>query len=115
MRAWPMADEPPDHPQFAVVDELQGLAPSTLDAATFGKWQEIGAVTGPTPRLVLTGVSTDCCVLSTALPAADAGAEVTVVTDACAGSTPENHQAALTVLGLYPPQIRLATSREVLG
>ena len=73
------------------------------------------AVTGPTPHLILTGVSTDCCVISTALAAADAGATITVVTDACAGSTPENHQAALDVMALYPPQITLATTDEVLA
>lgn len=115
MQAWPMAAEPPDHPQFDVVEELRDLGSHHLTAATFGKWSQITKVTGPTPRLLLTGVSTDCCVLSTALPAADAGAEVTVLTDACAGSTPENHQAALAVLSLYPPQITLATCAEVLG
>lgn len=62
---------------------------------------------------MLTGVSTDCCVISTALSAADAGATITVVSDACAGSTPENHAAALTVLGLYPPQIRVVPSAEL--
>ena len=36
-------------------------------------------------EIVLTGVSTDCCVLSTALAAADAGVHVRVVADACAG------------------------------
>jgi nicotinamidase-related amidase len=54
-------------------------------------------------------------VISTALAAADAGATLTVVTDACAGSTPENHQAAMDVMALYPPQITLATTAEVLG
>ena len=77
--------------------------------------RELEAVTGPTPHLVLTGVSTDCCVVSTALAAADAGATITVVTDACAGSTPDNHRAAMDVMALYPPQITLATTAEVLG
>ena len=69
------------------------------------------------PRMVATsaGVSTDCCVLSTALAGADAGARLTVVTDACAGSTAENHAAALHVMGLYPPQITLKTTAEILG
>ena len=49
------------------------------------------------------------------LPAADAGARVTVVTDGCAGSTPENQAAALAVLGLFPPQVELRTVDEVLG
>ena len=69
---------------------------------------------GATPTLIVTGVSTDCCVVSTVLPAADAGARIVVVTDGCAGSTPENHEAALHAMGLYPPQVTLATSDEVL-
>lgn len=53
--------------------------------------------------------------ISTALAAADAGATLTVVTDACAGSTPDNHRRALEVMALYPPQITLASCAEVLG
>ena len=116
--AWPFADVPDDDPLLGLVPELADLAdlgPGVVSVPTFGKWGPgLGALTGPTPHLVLTGVSTDCCVVSTALAAADAGATVTVVTDACAGSTPENHRSALAVMGLYPPQITLATTDEVL-
>lgn len=115
MAAWPFADHPADHPLFDVVDELADIGSHRVTATTFGKWGALVDITGPTPSLVLTGVSTDCCVISTALPAADAGATLTVVTDACAGSTPENHRAALDVMALYPPQITLRTSAEVLG
>ena len=114
LREWPFADVPADDPLFDVVDELSDLDARVLSAPTFGKWgDELSAITGPTPRLVVTGVSTDCCVVSTALAAADAGATLTVVTDACAGSTPENHRRALDVMALYPPQITLTTSAEV--
>ena len=95
--------------------EAQGLTDTVVSLPTFGKWgPELAAVTGPLPHLVLAGVSTDCCVVSTALAAADAGATITVVTDACAGSTPDNHRAAMDVMALYPPQITLATTDEVL-
>lgn len=115
MEAWPFADRAPGDPYLEVVDELEGVDALRLAAPTFGKWEEIVRHTAPTPRLVVTGVSTDCCVISTALPAADAGATLTVVSDACAGSTPENHAAAFTVMGLYPPQISIATTDEVLA
>ena len=116
LEAWPFADVPEDDPLLEVVDELADLARTVVSEPTFGKWGPgLVAVTGETPHLVLAGVSTDCCVVSTALAAADAGATLTVVTDACAGSTPENHRAALDVMGLYPPQITLATLDEVLG
>ena len=95
---------------------MRDLSDSVVTATTFGKWgADLAAVTGPTPHLVLAGVSTDCCVISTALAAADAGATITLVTDACAGSTPENQRAALDVMALYPPQITLATTAEVLA
>jgi nicotinamidase-related amidase len=115
--AWPFADKPASDPLYDLVPEAVGLSPHpTLDLPTFGKWgPELGAIVGHGARIVLTGVSTDCCVLSTALPGADAGARITIATDACAGSTAENQAAALHVLGLYPPQITLATTAEVLA
>lgn len=116
MAAWPFADRPADDPAFALVPEVAGLSRHVVTEPTFGKWTpQLTALLGPHPDVVLTGVSTDCCVISTALPAADAGATLTVVTDACAGSTAENQAAALAVLGLYPPQITLRTTDEVLA
>ena len=116
MEAWPFADVPDGDPLLAVVPEMEGVGREVVSVPTFGKWgPALEAITGPVPHLVLAGVSTDCCVVSTALAAADAGATLTVVTDACAGSTPENHRAALDVMALYPPQITLATTAEVLA
>jgi len=113
--AWPFADQSPDDPLFDLVPDAVGLSPHpTLDLPTFGKWgREIEAIVGQSAHVVLTGVATDCCVISTALAAADAGAHVTVVADACAGSTAENQAAALQVMGLYPPQITISDSAAV--
>ena len=89
-----------------MVPELAGLAAHTVTAGTFGKWNaDLRAVVGEQPSLTVAGVSTDCCVISTVLPAADAGATVRVLADACAGSTPENHAHALAVMALYAPQV----------
>ena len=106
---WPFADRPDDDPLFDLVDEARGLeAGPTLDERTFGKFSpQLLARTGPNPHLVLAGVATDCCVLSTALAAADGGATVEVVARACAGSTPENHERALAAMTLYGPQITI--------
>lgn len=115
--AWPFADQPPSDPLFALVPEAAGLSPHpSIDLPTFGKWgPELEAVVGRGGHLVLAGVSTDCCVISTALAAADAGAHVTIAADACAGSSAENHAAALQVMGLYPPQIIVSDTATVLG
>lgn len=116
LEAWPFAAVPEDDPLLALVPEMAGLWHEVVSLPTFGKWGDaLRAVTGPTPHLVLAGVSTDCCVISTALAAADAGATVTIVTDACAGSSPDNHRAAMDVMALYPPQVTLATTAEVIG
>ena len=116
LKAWPFADVPEDDPLLELVPEMAGIGSELVSVPTFGKWgPELEAITGVTPHLVLVGVSTDCCVVSTALAAADAGATITVVTDACAGSTPENHRAAMDVMALYPPQVTLATTAEVLA
>ena len=112
------ADQADDHPLFALVDSATAIDEAgvtvghTLDQRTFGKYgPDLLAITGPNPHLVLAGVSTDCCVLSTALAAVDDGATVTVVADACAGSSAVNHRKALDVMALYAPQLWvLATS-----
>ena len=110
---FPFALQPPDAPLYRLVDEPGG-AP-VLDAPTFGKWgPELAAVVGPGP-VTVAGVATDCCVISTVLPAADAGVPVRVVGDACAGSTDEDHDRALRLMSLYAPLVELTTTDEVLA
>jgi nicotinamidase-related amidase len=105
-RDWPFALVPDDDPLYAVVPELADLAGHVVTEPTFGKWgPQLRRVVGPQPRLTLAGVATDCCVIATALPAADAGATVRVVADACAGSTPDHHRQALDAMALFGPQI----------
>ena len=90
--------------------------PLRIDRAAFGKWDtETAERLNHPAEIVLAGVSTDCCVLSTALAAADAGVQVRVVTDACAGATEADHQRALDAMALYAPLIELTTVAEVLA
>ncbi|MEV4050788.1 cysteine hydrolase [Amycolatopsis sp. NPDC049688] len=110
---WPFALQPPNAPLYQVIDRFHPA--STVDATTFGKWTPRMATRVGGAGLVLAGVSTDCCVLSTALAAADAGVSVTVVSDACAGVDDESHAKALDILRLYGPLVTVATTAEVLG
>ncbi len=113
---WPFALQPPDAPLWRLTDEFAAQARQFVDAPTFGKWTpELAERVAPSGRLVLAGVSTDCCVLSTALAAADAGAEVLVVADACAGVDDDSHAKALHVMDLYRPLIRVVTVAEAVG
>ena len=110
---FPFALQPPDAPLYALVDD-PGSAP-VVDVTTFGKWgPELAALVGEGPMTVV-GVATDCCVISTVLPAADAGVPVRVVGDACAGSTDDDHERALRVMSLYAPLVQVVTTAEVLA
>ncbi len=72
--AWPFALQPPDARIYELVDEFAAGAGPTVDTTTFSKWgPELAGRVGPANELVLAGVSTDCCVLSTAVAAADDG------------------------------------------
>lgn len=109
---WPFALVPEDDPLYALAPPFAGRP--TLDATTFGKWgpalaERVG------DEIVLAGVSTDCCVISTALPAADSGVHVLVASDACAGATDESHAQALAIMALYAPLIEVRTTTELLG
>lgn len=112
---WPFALQSPDARLWQLTDEFAPRARQVLDTGTFGKWTpELARRAAPQGRLVLAGVSTDCCVLSTALAAADAGIEVLVAADACAGADDASHARALQVMDLYRPLIRVTTVAELL-
>jgi nicotinamidase-related amidase len=112
---WPFALQPPAARIYELVDEFADEPGPTLDTTTFSKWgPELAARTGGGP-LTLAGVSTDCCVLSTALAAADAGSPVRVVADACAGVDDETHAKALDILRLYSPLVEVVSVADILG
>jgi nicotinamidase-related amidase len=109
---WPFALQPPDSYAYQLVDEFAG-AP-TLDKTTFGKWgPELAEAVGPGGELVLSGVTTDCCVITTALAAADAGVHVRVVADACAGVDEVSHQKALDIMRLFAPMLEVVTVEQL--
>lgn len=120
-RAWPFADVPATDPLYDLVDGAAALtAHPTVDEPTFGKWgpqlvTRLGDAAATQGPLLIAGVSTDCCVIATVLAGADAGARLTVVTDACAASDAANGAAALHTMGLFAPQVTLATTDEVLA
>lgn len=113
---WPFALVAPDDRLYHLVDELPRAGRPVVTRTTFGKWDELPGslrdVTGGAP-LVVTGVSTDCCVLSTVLAAADAGVAVRVVADACAGLSEVDHRRALDAMALYAPLVEVVTSDQV--
>lgn len=115
-RDWPFALVPDDDPLYELMPEFPVDDATVITRTTFGKWDEAAsAALGQPTDIVLCGVSTDCCVLSTALAAADAGVRVRVAADACAGLSDVDHRRALDAMALYAPLIEITTVDEVLA
>ena len=88
----------------------------SIDKHTFSKWgPEARRYIGVDDVAVLCGVSTECCVLMTALAAVDDGAHVRVVADACASKSTDAHEQALALMGGRAPQVRITTVAEELA
>ncbi|MFT4081026.1 MAG: cysteine hydrolase [Nocardioides sp.] len=110
---WPFALVPPDDPLYDLTVPVEDA--SVVTRETFGKWGPALAAAVPgASELVVGGVSTDCCVLSTVLPAADAGIRVRVVADACAGASDEDHRRALDAMALYAPLVEITSVDDLL-
>jgi nicotinamidase-related amidase len=113
---WPFALDPANAPLYELSDEFVAVPSTMIVRTTFSKWDaETNRTLGHPDEIVLAGVTTDCCVLSTALAAADAGVHVTVAADACAGVTEADHQRALDAMALYRPMIDVTEVDTVLA
>ncbi len=113
---WPFALVHHTDPLYDLMPAFAGTGHPVISRTTFGKWgDELSTIIGPDAAVVLAGVSTDCCVLSTALAAADAGVRVLVVRDACAGLSDVDHQRALDAIALYGPLIEITSADAVLS
>jgi nicotinamidase-related amidase len=102
----------PSDPRWDLSMPLPAGAP-VVDEPTFSKWTPALRDVVGDADLVLCGVATECCVLSTAFGAADAGRSVTVVADACAGATTSLHAAALELMHANAPLISVVTAAEL--
>jgi nicotinamidase-related amidase len=115
---WAFALVPPDAPLYDLVESLPHAGQPVVSRVTFGKWDDdagsLRELTHNAGTLVVCGVSTDCCVLSTALAAADAGVFVLIVADACAGVSRADHERALDTMRLYAPLITVTSTEDVL-
>jgi nicotinamidase-related amidase len=108
---WPFALVPESDELYDLTEGMRADGHPVVTSTAFGKWgAELASTMGESTEMVLVGVSTDCCVLSTALAAADAGIHVRVVQDACAGLSEADHQRALDAMALYGPLIEIVDS-----
>jgi nicotinamidase-related amidase len=113
--AFPSLLLPEDDPAW----DLKLASPAGMPVetrATFSKWDaRMAARVGARSTIAVCGVATECCVLGTVLAAVDDGRAVRVITDACAGGTPQAHEQTLGILGGFAPLVRLARTEDVLG
>lgn len=101
-----------DHIWDLTID-MPVVTPS-ITQPTFSKWgADLAAVVGDAAPLVMCGVATECCILATALAAADAGREVIVLSDATRGATAHDHQQALSILDQMAPLITVCESSQI--
>jgi nicotinamidase-related amidase len=113
---WQFAVDPANRALYDLVPTLPPGDAVLIERPTFGKWDaDTRAALGGTREIVLAGVSTDCCVLSTALAAGDDGVRVRVVADACAGASDLDHRRALDAMALYAPLIEITSIAEILA
>jgi len=88
----------------------------SLASHTFSKWLlPMRGRVGPNGAAVLCGVSTDCCVLMTALAAVDDGVPVRVIADACAAKTPDVHGRALDIMASRAPMLDIVMTEQELS
>jgi nicotinamidase-related amidase len=110
-RKWEFAKDTPADRIWSLASPWTGR--TSVDSHRFSKWVlALRRITGRHPMLTLCGVSTDRCVLGTALAAIDAGAHVRVVTDACTARTPAIQQRVLSLLHARAPMLELTTVRQ---
>lgn len=112
---WQGCREPGDSTRWDITLE-QGPGANLVSLPTFSKWgPDLARLTQDSDTLVVCGVATDCCVLSTVLGAVDAGKYVKVVVDACAGITAKAHEQALSVMDLLSPMVVLVNTKELVS
>lgn len=112
---WAEVTRPERSEWFALAEPWGSEGLATLDKPVFGKWgAELEALAGEERTLVLCGVATDCCVVATAIGAADAGMYVRVVADACRGIDEAAHARAIGLMAGFVPHIEVTTVDEEL-
>ena len=113
---WEEVTKPERRSWLELAEPYASMHPRTIDKPTFSKWgPELEEMAGPSNTLVMCGVATDCCVIATALPAADAGMFVRVVADACRGADVAAHERAIGLAAGFMEQIEVSTVEEELG
>lgn len=113
--AFPSLLLPESHPAWDL-KLARGEGTHVETRATFSKWDaQMALLVGPDSSIAVCGVATECCVLGTVLGAVDYGRAVRVVTDACAGGTPQAHDQTIGILSGFAPLVSLVRTDQLLS
>lgn len=109
-----------DRDLVEVIPELRPWAKWVIDKpgySALGNAALRQAVTSPAGQcLVLSGVETDVCVLSTVMEAMDLGLRVILATDAMTSSVAQCHDLALQIMEQrFDEQVEIATADEIIA
>lgn len=103
----------PRHKNHELYNELHDFESDTVWISNgFNKWRDCPSYKPPF-NVFITGVSTECCVLSTALSAVDSGANVYIISDACTAGTSEDHILGLSIMSKFKPNIQIITTKDI--
>ncbi len=102
-----------------IVDELKGCASKypVLSKSTYSSMgnKVLREEAKSASKIVITGVVSECCVLSTCFEAIDMGLHVVYLKDACSGINEENEQATARILeSLSPVHVKIMTTDEYI-
>jgi nicotinamidase-related amidase len=112
---WDEVTQPGRAAWFELAEPWRSRGVATLDVPRFSKWPELASTAGPDGALLVCGVATDCCVIATALAAADAGRFVRVVADACRGVDAAAHDRAIALMAGFTPHIEITSVDQELA
>lgn len=115
-RDWPFARDPANASLLDIVEPWTNTELPRVEKTRFSKWgPELRELAGASRTLVVCGVATDCCVITTVLDALDGGMYVRVVRDACAGIDGPAHDRAISLMAGFPPHVAITTVDEELA
>ena len=98
-----------NNPLYELMDSVPKN--NVIKVPKFGKWTSILETLDELPKIIyITGVSTECCVLSIVLSAIDSGIKIYVIEDACAASTKEDHDLAIDLMRKMGPNVSVINS-----
>jgi nicotinamidase-related amidase len=90
-----------------------------ISVPKFGKWSSIKSHLNnfridSIKTIYITGVSTECCILSTVMAAIDDGVKIVLIQDACAAGTDEDHNFSINILKGFEPNLEIRKTNNFI-